>query len=53
VHDVVPPEVEDPSKAGLLELQARELSIAAVQDGVEEKEERPDGFEGGLRGEEE
>ena len=44
VHDVVAPEVEHASEAGLLELQARELAVAAVQDRVEQEEQRPGGL---------
>src|SRR5206468_2105736 len=40
VDDVVAPEVEDAAPAGLQELQARELAVAAVEDRVEEEEER-------------
>src|SRR5262245_57502037 len=39
VYGVVRPEIEDPSAAGLLELQAGDLAVATVQDRVEEEED--------------
>ena len=52
MDDVVAPEVEDAAEPGLLELQPRELAVAAVQDRMEQDEERAGDGSAGPRGRE-
>src|SRR5262249_52867781 len=53
VDEIVSPEVEDPSPSGLLELQASQLSIAAVDNRMQEEKQCADGLENRPREKEE
>ena len=53
MNDVVAPEIEHAAQARFLEPQARELSIAAVQNRVQKKEHAADDLDRRTHGEEE